>query len=386
MKLDSRTIYAQSSDIKSRTYLEYRRDMKKKAIAELEILPWLNRKLQRLHPGQRVKVYKSGGDCFLWFLREGGITRKPDYIAEIDDKKLEVEFQYAGGGIQEDFIYDFKTSKVGKKVRGLDRRVPKNTIFLYLFKKAPTSYAFLPAQWILRNGRKGVAQAWGSREVYKITGKQMLTKVQDAPSLRPIWNRIEAKLAILDFQHEFIDMTKNRLSSLLQKVVDENKLVKIVPKDLDGFFKVCFILDNLGKFPQNANIWLVYLLSYITNTDTLEEITKIIYSLDFLYSKTKLKKNELAQLPVRIQELLGKIKSFQKNDGSYASSVKFSPLDETRLALFSINLLEDLVQDMIFYYSVPRLDPIRKIYQNVDDLMKTYNLIKEASSEAKEKP
>lgn len=30
MKLNGKTIYAQSSDIKSRTYLEYRRDMKKK--------------------------------------------------------------------------------------------------------------------------------------------------------------------------------------------------------------------------------------------------------------------------------------------------------------------------------------------------------------------
>lgn len=31
-------VYAQSSDIRSRTYLEYRRDMKKKGIAELEFL------------------------------------------------------------------------------------------------------------------------------------------------------------------------------------------------------------------------------------------------------------------------------------------------------------------------------------------------------------
>ena len=38
---DTKTIYAQSSDIKSRTYLEYRKDMKQKAIAELEVLPWL---------------------------------------------------------------------------------------------------------------------------------------------------------------------------------------------------------------------------------------------------------------------------------------------------------------------------------------------------------
>ncbi len=34
-KKDAKMVYAQSSDIKARSYLEYRRDMKKKAIAEL---------------------------------------------------------------------------------------------------------------------------------------------------------------------------------------------------------------------------------------------------------------------------------------------------------------------------------------------------------------
>ena len=47
MKIDSKTRYAQSSDIKSRTYLEYRKDMKKKAIAEYEIIEWFEKKLLR---------------------------------------------------------------------------------------------------------------------------------------------------------------------------------------------------------------------------------------------------------------------------------------------------------------------------------------------------
>ena len=94
MKLDGKTIYAQSSDIKSRTYLEYRRDMKKKAIAELEILDWLKDKLKEMYSKRRVSVFKSGGDKFLWFLRQGGISRAPDFIAEIDDDEIEIEFQY----------------------------------------------------------------------------------------------------------------------------------------------------------------------------------------------------------------------------------------------------------------------------------------------------
>ncbi len=64
-----------------------------------------------------------------------------------------------------------------------------------------------------------------------------------------------------------------------------------------------------------------------------------------------------------------------QNDGSYKSSLTSSPLDETRYVLFSINLLEDLIQDMIYYYSVTKLKPVKKIYENVRDVEKTYRLI-----------
>ncbi len=113
MKLDGKTIYAQSSDIKSRTYLEYRKDMKKKAIAELEVLEWLESRVKKLYKRKRVKVYKSGGDKFLWFLRKGGVSREPVFIAEIEGKKIEFEFQYAEKADLE--FYNSKVSKVTKK-------------------------------------------------------------------------------------------------------------------------------------------------------------------------------------------------------------------------------------------------------------------------------
>jgi len=43
-KKDAKLVYAQSSDIKARTYMEYGK--KKKAIAELEIKEWLENKLK----------------------------------------------------------------------------------------------------------------------------------------------------------------------------------------------------------------------------------------------------------------------------------------------------------------------------------------------------
>jgi hypothetical protein len=73
------------------------------------------------------------------------------------------------------------------------------------------------------------------------------------------------------------------------------------------------------------------------------------------------------------------IKGFYQNDGSYKSSITLSPLEETRYALFSINLLEDLIQDMIYYYPelAKELKPINKIYENVESVDEVYNLIKD---------
>jgi len=373
MKLDGKTIYAQSSDIKSRTYLEYRRDMKKKAIAELEVLEWLENKVKELYPGKRVKVYKSGGDKFLWFLRKGGVTREPDFTVEINDKKLEFEFQYAEKGDLD--FYDFKVSKIAKKKGGKSEPI-KNKFFVYIHKPL-LKYAIFKPEWVLKNAKYGMVEAWRSY-AFRVPKEKFERLLKPDNNLKSLCQRIDAKNFILNFQHSLIDINKDRLSYLLQGVIDENRIVKIIPKDLDSFFKVCFILDNLNKIPQNANLWLIYLLSYINKDLSLEDISKIVYCIDFLYSKIELKQNELTQLISKIKELKKKIEELYQSDGSYKSTLTSSPLDETRYALFSINLLEDLIQDMIYYYSVTELEPIKKIYENVGYVEKTYRLIKEA--------
>jgi hypothetical protein len=373
MKLDGKTIYAQSSDIKARTYLEYRKDMKKKAIVELEVLDWLENKLKELYPGNQIKVYKSGGDKFLWFLRKGGISREPDFIAEIDDKKIEFELQYT----EKDNLdyYDFKVSKVIKRKN--KNLIPiENKFFLFIHKPF-LKFAIFTPEWIIKNGEYGMVEAWRSY-AFRVPKEKFEKLLKPDETLKTICEIIDAKIVLLNFQHSLIDITKDKLSHILQNVIDENKIVKIIPQDLDSFFKVCFILDNINRIPQNANLWLIYLLSYINNNILLEDIFKITYCIDFLYSKIKLKENELNQLITKVKELMKKIQNFYQSDGSYRSSLTLSPLDETRYALFSINLLEDLIQDMIYYYSVLELKPIKKIYENVGDVGKTYRLIKEA--------
>lgn len=373
MKLDAKTIYAQSSDIKSRTYLEYRKDMKRKTIAELEALEWLGGKVKEIYPKKQVKVYKSGGDKFLWFLRKGGVSRESDFIAEIDNEEIKFEFQYAGKADLE--FYDFKVSKIAKK-KG-DKSLPiGNKLFVYVHKPL-LKYAIFKPEWVMKNGKYGMVEAWRSY-AFRVPKKKFEKLLQPDIALENLCEKIDAKNFILNFQHQLVDINKEKLSHLLQGVIDEDKIVKIIPKDLDSFFKICFILDNLNKIPQNANLWLVYLLSYINN-NSLEDISKIIFCIDFLYSKIELKENELIQLVSKVKELLEKVKMYCEEDGSYKSSLEVSPLDETRYALFSINLLEDLIQDMIFYYSVSDLKPIKKIYENVENIEKTYKLLKDTT-------
>jgi len=92
MMPDTKTIYAQSSDIKSRTYLEYRKDMKQKAIAELEVLPWLREQIREIDKQSYIEKY--GGYKFILFLRKRGVTREPNFIVKYSNKKKEyIEFQ-----------------------------------------------------------------------------------------------------------------------------------------------------------------------------------------------------------------------------------------------------------------------------------------------------
>ncbi len=369
MKIDSKTRFAQSSDIKSRTYLEYRKDMKKKAIAEYEIIEWFESKLCEIYQTQ-VKVQKSGGDEHIWFLRNGGITGKADYKAIIKDNEEFYEFQYSD---RKDLdFFDFKVSKVGKKKNGI--RTPyENKKFIYIIK--PTyEFAIFSPKWIIENGFEAGVPAWGNRTAFRVPHDTFIKLFKKDENLKFVISNIDQKNYILNFQHKLIENWKEELSYLLQKVVDENNIVKLIPKDLDSFFKICFILDNINKIPENANLWLIYLLTFINSKNSLKNLAKIIYSLDFLYSKITLQKNEIQTLINKLNELLDLIKECSKDDGTFQSSISESPLEETRFALFSLNLLEDFIQDMIVNYSAD-FKPITKIYQNVKDINNTFEVI-----------
>lgn len=376
-KKDTKLVYAQSSDIKARTYIEYRKDMKKKAIVELEIKKWLEKKLKEELRRKDIVVEKYGGDKFLWFLRKGGITREPDFVVYINKKeKLFVEFQYAD---KEDLqFFDFKISKVAKKTKD-GRVLHENKIFLYILKNS-LRYAFIYPKWIAHYGKIGVVPAWGSRQAYRVPKEDFEKILKKDESLKPFVKDIDAKITILDFQHHLISIWEDKLSKELQRVIDEEKLVKIIPKTLEGFFKVCFILAHLDKIPENINLWFVYLLSYVNDKLTLRDIAMLTYSLDFLYAKLppgQIEPNELREIEEKIKKLIKLINSYYNDkEGLYMSSIKESPLEETRFALFSTNLIEDIIQDAIYYHNA-NLNPIVKIYQYVKNPKKIAEVIKD---------
>ncbi len=96
-------------------------------------------------------------------------------------------------------------------------------------------YAFIDPKWILEHGEIGVVPAWGSRQAYRVP-KDIFEKIlKKDETLKPVLKMIDAKLMILNFQHQLLDIWKEELSNELQKVIDERKLVKIIPKTLEGF-------------------------------------------------------------------------------------------------------------------------------------------------------
>jgi hypothetical protein len=103
-------------------------------------------------------------------------------------------------------------------------------------------------------------------------------------------------------------------------------------------------------------------------------MAKLIYCIDFLYSKIDLKENELEKVVETTKKIKIYCENIQKNNGRIETSVDLSPIEEIRNFLFTINLLEDLIQDSIFYYKT-NFDSVKKIFENVKNISKISEII-----------
>ena len=360
---DSKGVYAQSSDVKSRSYLEYRCDMKKKAIAELEIMDWFEEKLKRLHNTNEVVLSKSGGDAHIWFLRSAKISGEPDYVACINGEKKRFEFQYAS---QDDLpFYDFKVSKVGKKVKG--QRIPyTDRNFLYIIKPL-CGFAVFPPQWVAENGTEAGVPAWGNRTAFRVPGNLFKTIFEYDDELSKVLEVIDIKNKLLEMQYSFIQNENHKFSVELQEIVDQEKEYNIIPKTLDGFYKACFLMSSIKEYPTNHSLWLVFGASFYSDQLNSLELARLIYSLDFLYGGSgELEENTLNVFVETMQKITTHLAMAEGNE--FKTNVNLSPHEEVVNFLFAVNLYEDIVQELRFLYGVDCFPSVGKIFQSINDV------------------
>lgn len=377
MTQSGKVIYAQSSDIKSRTFSEYRRDMKKKAIAELEFLPFLKQVLANCRDVQLLDVRKHGGDAELWFSTDGRISQEPDYIAEWrDGKSFLYEFQYAEQTENLNY-FDFKVSKVGKKNKKV--RIPHQDREFFYVVKPDKKYAFISPEWIMENGDEGAVPAWGNRTAYRVPSQVFVSRLESGGrAIENIITAIDNKNRLLNFQHNFLSMEADLLSRRLQNVTDGKEILKIVPGSLQGFYESCYLLNRLGKFPDNPGVWLGYLSSFIDEIIDSITLAKFVFLLDFLYfCCVKMEENEKEIFIKSVVNIANIIKNYQSTDGLLSRDARTSTIEETRQILFAINLLEDLIQEVAVKYDTS-MNKIDKIFQTVPDVNATAARIQEA--------
>lgn len=367
--MTAKEVYAQSSDIKARTYLEYRKDMKRKAIAELEFLPFLERILSNRY-SEQVRVQKHGGDAELWFLSSGGVTREPDYRAEWGDKSLLYEFQYAEKGDLK--YFDFKLSKVGKK-KGGKRNPHKDREFFYVVKPEG-KYTFVEPEWIMDKGEEGSVPAWGSRRAYRVRCDDFMPLLEDGgEDMAEVVNAINDKQTLLDFQHEFLDLEAERLSRRLQQAVDEKELLQVAPDNLCGLYEVCYLLDKIGKSPDNPGAWMVYLISFFRSDMGATEFAHFMFVLDFIYFKCEsLQGDEQRTVTETVHNAKAFVARYPCCDGLFSKEPETSPLEETRCMIFAVNLLEDLTQHIAVKMKadIKKIEKIFQHIQNIDQIAK----------------
>ncbi len=359
---DSKEVYAQSSDIRSRTYLQYRADMKRKAIVELEMISWFENKLKELYETTNVTVAKGGGDAHIWFLRSSKISGDPDYVAYIDGEKHNFEFQYTS---KDDLpFYDFKVSKVGKKIKG--RRIPhSDREFLYILMPS-NQFAIFSPEWVMENGKEAGVPAWGNRTAFRVPEDKFKSLFRFDNKLSEEIESVHKKTKLLDVQSRFLQNESKSLSTDLQNIIDQEKTFKIVPKTLDGFYKACFLMDTINKRPENHSLWLVYGSSFFSDELNSRELARLVYSLDFLYGGSdELTENVLNSFVQFVKKLADHIAFMQEQNLQTCTSL--SPMEEIVNFLFTVNLYEDIAQELRCLYGVDCFDPIRKIFQTVND-------------------
>lgn len=380
----SRLGYAQSSDIKSRTWEQYREDMKRKAIAELECLGLLRALLAERSGGRSVTVHKHGVDEVLWFDPKADLSRQPDYRATWSDgEEMLYEFKMS---VKEDLrFFDLKKTNVHRAGRAPHR--PHEDRDISYVARAEEKNGFVSPKWVMENGRIGPVPAWGYRPAYRVPRDRFLPMLTDGGDrLGTVLRTIEEKEVLLDFQAGFVRNEQERLAGRLRRVVDDGVAFSVIPKTLDGFFEACFLMKHLTRFPDDAGLWLVQLFSLLEDDIVPTRLARAMYAIDSLYfraidaSEHGLRENEHRIMVEGLRRVGGRIGAYSWSGGSLDPTV--SPLEELRQMVFVVNLFEDWRQDVFHRWGEgPRPAEVRAagtIFESIPEVAEVARRIRAA--------
>ena len=345
--------------------------MKKKAIAELEFLPVLQ---DLLKP---ALVEKHGADKNLWFLTKGGVTQQPDYLAtDSNGKTMQYEFQYAEKIKELDFV-DFKVSKVGKKSKGV-RYPHQDRQFFYVVKEGGR-FAFIEPKWIMDEGKEAGVPAWGNRTAFRVPKSTFEGILKEGHgNLKAAITSTDNKNILLKAQTQYLLSDTNKFSCELQEAVDKDKLITIMPKTLEGFYRVCFLLERMDENPKQAGIWLIYLTSLFRKGISPDEIAMWMFAFDFLYFRCDtLQDNEIKTVNEILDKIREEIKSWQYQEGAFTRDPNISRMHETFAIIHVANLFEDIQQDFFVHYKSGR--KVNRIFEILPDAAEIAAFIQNAA-------
>ena len=271
-------------------------------------------------------------------------------------------------------------SKVGKKQGGRARVPYTDRDFFYIIKDT-AQYAFITPEWIDQNGQVRGVPAWGNRTAYRVPREVFLPLFVDGGAdLEEAIKVVDNKNYLLEFQSEFMEQEVRQLSRELQQVVDEERLLSIVPRTLEGFYRVCFLLDKIGKQPDAPGVWMVYLMSFFNDNMKAADFARYIYALDFLYFKCRsVQGNERIALGKAITQAMAYIERrfTAAGEGVLVTDFDEAPIEALRQIVFAANLLEDIRQDVAVNLEVA-VPKVAIIFEMVPDVSLITNFIRRA--------
>lgn len=337
--------YAQSSDIKSRTWAQYRHDMKKKAIRELECIPLLRDLLRQEFKDPSIDVVKHGTDADLWFSPKSNLSREPDYRATFSDGRERLyEFQMA---VQPDLSdYDFKLSKVSSKPRNRGRVPHTDREFFYIVRPQK-KWGFFRPQWIADHSRIGPVPAWGSRQAYRVTSDVFLSELRDGGAgLCKAIQSIEERETLLEFQRCALTEERGSLGDRVEAIGVAGGAIDVRPDNLSDLFVVCQLMASIGHFPGDPGGWLERSLNVLPESASPSELAWCMFIIDFIYFQYSDRKRPYVQMDrdlmvLGVERLASEIGRF-----SWITPGTSTSDGDLRKMLYVVNMFEDWRQDV----------------------------------------